>query len=464
MRPFSLSVALITCIIALPALPAQAGWTVGSGTDSATVLDSTHSPDGTNVFSCGVQIGSDGGFLPTFSPLVFASSDGGATFSDISTGLSAAAGLGTVASGVFFINASTGWVSIGDAVYRTTDRGSSWTGATTGFWGRAIHFFDSQKGVVIGDEGNISTTSDGGASWQSSSSPAAGQLHHMYWLNNQEGWAIGHDEEDGLDDFGDPQRIIENAILLHSVDGGGSWTSSNTWATGTGLDSVHFLSDGQTGWVGTHTFDSNDEPQAKLEGTTDGGSNFSTVSIPTEVGTVIRSIFGFDTESPLTTSYIYGISFSDSTHGHLAAATLVGEEQSSNGQGSETKAKVFKIVDYTTVNGSDWVHTDLGTITVDPTSQAGIESDGTFSNAYLPNQSKGWIPSTRGVFRYDAPAGLDLGPNQDIGGGTGSTGGTDSTSTRRGEVVENGCGCNGASQSAILWPLLVPLLGWLRRR
>ena len=60
--------------------------------------------------------------------------------------------------------------------------------------------------VVVGERGHILTSDDGGESWTQSQVPTRMLLTAVHMLDEQLGWAVGHD-----------------AIVLRTDDGGGSW-------------------------------------------------------------------------------------------------------------------------------------------------------------------------------------------------------------------------------------------------
>lgn len=59
--------------------------------------------------------------------------------------------------------------------------------------------------VAVGERGHI-LLSDDGVSWQQAATPVQSQLTSVFFLNRQQGWAVGHD-----------------STILHTADGGKSW-------------------------------------------------------------------------------------------------------------------------------------------------------------------------------------------------------------------------------------------------
>lgn len=61
--------------------------------------------------------------------------------------------------------------------------------------------------VAVGDHGYILLSEDGGTRWRRASSPDAPLLTSVFFVDDQRGWAVGHD-----------------TTILATTDGGGTWT------------------------------------------------------------------------------------------------------------------------------------------------------------------------------------------------------------------------------------------------
>jgi photosystem II stability/assembly factor-like uncharacterized protein len=62
--------------------------------------------------------------------------------------------------------------------------------------------------VAVGQRGHILVSSDTGATWKQATVPVSSDLTAVFFVNDLKGWAVGHD-----------------GIVLHSVDGGLTWTT-----------------------------------------------------------------------------------------------------------------------------------------------------------------------------------------------------------------------------------------------
>jgi photosystem II stability/assembly factor-like uncharacterized protein len=58
---------------------------------------------------------------------------------------------------LFFLDASTGWATVGGDIYKTTNAGSSWDMYSTGFFSsfEDIFFIDGNNGWTVGATGNV---------------------------------------------------------------------------------------------------------------------------------------------------------------------------------------------------------------------------------------------------------------------------------------------------------------------
>jgi len=61
--------------------------------------------------------------------------------------------------------------------------------------------------VAVGQRGHVVVSDDGGAAWKQSRVPVSSDLCAVYFVDNRNGWAVGHD-----------------GVVLHSGDAGDTWT------------------------------------------------------------------------------------------------------------------------------------------------------------------------------------------------------------------------------------------------
>jgi photosystem II stability/assembly factor-like uncharacterized protein len=140
---------------------------------------------------------------------------------------------------------------------------------------RSICFVDVYTGWIVGDDGTILRTEDGGVEWVPLVSGTEEDLFGLWFVDENTGWVGGR-----------------NGVLLKTTDGGGSWA---VLAPGTSeqIRSIEFL-DANLGWV--------IGGGGMILKTTDGGENWS----PQTSG---------------TTTYLESICFVDPDHGWIAGGS-----------------------------------------------------------------------------------------------------------------------------------------------
>ncbi len=116
----------------------------------------------------------------------------------------------------YFVNSSTGWiVGYNGTILKTVDGGSTWIQQFSGTTKHllSVYFVDSNFGLAVGGYGTILKTTDGGKKWKAIQTGILNRLRSVRFINKNVGWVCG-----------------ENGLLWKTVDGGISWTpkSSNT--------------------------------------------------------------------------------------------------------------------------------------------------------------------------------------------------------------------------------------------
>jgi photosystem II stability/assembly factor-like uncharacterized protein len=173
-------------------------------------------------------------------------------------------------SQILFTDARNGWVvDTSGALIRTTDGGATWKTVSAGLGAglRAVVFPTAQDGWAVG-AGTIMRTTDQGATWQQQDRLNAG-LMAITFSDVHNGWIVG---------WGEDRQNRQQAVLLHSRDGGASWHSAwnNTdpHLENAVLNDVAFT-DPRTGWaVGTVYNSDNYATRGVILHTTDGGNTW----------------------------------------------------------------------------------------------------------------------------------------------------------------------------------------------
>ena len=171
--------------------------------------------------------------LSTGNIRIVRSTDGGNTWNQIST-----------SGGIFyFIDSNNGWAIIGSQklILHTTNGGANWTtqftDTTLGDY-NAIQFTDLNNGWVVGENGTVLKTNNGGSSWTQVTNTGLTSVSNsksVFFLNANTGWVSS--KEQGWPD----------SKILHTTDGGASWTHQNPNFSNGSIFSIFFI-DENNGW------------------------------------------------------------------------------------------------------------------------------------------------------------------------------------------------------------------------
>ena len=197
--------------------------------------------------SVGVIVGQQG--------QVYRSVDGGATWSflDLSTT--------EILKTVYFADVNRGFI-LGTSMYQTTNAGASW--ATTGGPGlpmEGIYFVDNQRGTVVGANGSIFHTTNGGGNWTPQASNVSNTLKAVWFTSENDGIIVG-----------------EAGIILQTTDGGQSW-SRHLSGTLQDLNSIFFLN-ATVGFISGGN--------GTILRTTDGGLNWLPAVVESSVVSLLK--------------------------------------------------------------------------------------------------------------------------------------------------------------------------------
>ncbi|HYE03663.1 MAG TPA: YCF48-related protein [Phycisphaerales bacterium] len=150
--------------------------------------------------------------------LMYRTYDAGQTWENIGYPLLLEGNLGI--TDICFLDRDNGWMLAG-GLYRTFTGGLIWE-PVPGVTGVEIHFADPLHGWVLVGNNVIRRTTNGGATWQSSTLPGDPLvLESMTWLDASTGWVVGR--------FG---------YCAKSTNGGASWQLQNIGAANSLFDAV----------------------------------------------------------------------------------------------------------------------------------------------------------------------------------------------------------------------------------
>ena len=164
----------------------------------------------------------------------------------------------------------------------TNDGGQSWhrQQATAPFDLQGVQFLDAQRGYIVGDNGTLLETVDGGETWETLYDPgneggAAKRLMYGEDVAPMIGWKLAGGHYDlHFPTPNDGWAVGLNSKVIHTGDGGNMWIGQSLGMMEDFdmrvLYSLHFA-DNQTGWVVGEG--------GKLLKTTDGGLTWMADSI-----------------------------------------------------------------------------------------------------------------------------------------------------------------------------------------
>jgi photosystem II stability/assembly factor-like uncharacterized protein len=216
----ALLIALAACAYS-SATAAANTWTVQHTTPNGAELSDVSCPTTSNCWTV------------SYSGTIFATSDGGATWSPQSSGGA------SLLSAVSCPTTSSCWAVSYYGIIATTDGGATWTSQNYGILNLLydISCPTASRCWAVGSGGAIVTTSDGGATWSRQNSATADTLLGVYCPTASNCWAVGDGEVDG------------DATITATSNGGLTWTrqsagkntslyavfchtASNCWALG----------------------------------------------------------------------------------------------------------------------------------------------------------------------------------------------------------------------------------------
>ena len=222
---------------------------------------------------------------------------------------------------IFFLNDRIGFLIEGNSLLKTTNSGKNWRKISS-VNGTHIQFINESTGWIVGGNGSIQKSIDGGYSWFNQSSPTNEDLSKVFFLDKMNGWAFatntlintkngGEDwTEIPLPDYSPPEFIKNfydfsilntntfyligahydyaqaEALLIKTIDGGKNWSRINFDVTSRLLESssICFL-DSNIGFVsGTERTINDIWSEARLYKTTNGGQDWERIGIPYQDG------------------------------------------------------------------------------------------------------------------------------------------------------------------------------------
>ncbi|HVG37941.1 MAG TPA: YCF48-related protein, partial [Pyrinomonadaceae bacterium] len=162
-------------------------------------------------------------------------------------------------------------VAIFTSAGRAQKTREGWTGEQRGLAGKdlnAVHFTDSKRGWIAGDEGYISHTGDGGQTWSKQNIGLKEPINDIFFRNEDDGY------------------VLSGNGIFTTEDGGATWREARRFAAADfdggqpELYSVRFVNK-KRGWVVGSASRRNQVVDSLILSTEDGGLSWQRLLAPT---------------------------------------------------------------------------------------------------------------------------------------------------------------------------------------
>ncbi len=135
-----------------------------------------------------------------------------------------------------FLNPDTGWVvGYNGTILQTMDGGKSWTPQVSAVSGNlfSVRFLDENTGWITASNGALQKTTNGGQDWNHLNVSGTPKIRKLHIIDSNKLWAIG--------------GIVNYNIPMFSTDGGDNWTEESTPSV-YAFEDLFFL-DEDIGWM-----------------------------------------------------------------------------------------------------------------------------------------------------------------------------------------------------------------------
>jgi len=189
---------------------------------------------------------------------------------------------------ICFPDTSNGWAITSETIIHSSDGGETWEVQkysldSVDFW--KITFVNEKVGYIVGYDGLILATKDGGNNWvkQNSGRENFYLLRDICFVDENNGWIVGL-----IDD-----ATTRGGAILNTTDGGNTWLTQVERRDGIGYYALNFL-DINNGWaLSSYGWDNYDDTYVNR--TYDGGKNWDSIGTIRGIPSFVISMTSVDT-------------------------------------------------------------------------------------------------------------------------------------------------------------------------
>ena len=193
-------------------------------------------------------------------------------------------------SKLHFINSSTGYITCGGEIKRTTDGGVTWNTVLDQYFAQwSIHFVNQHIGFAVGSQGSIFKTINSGLNW-SLTNPASANFTAINFTDSNTGYIVGY-----------------TSTILKTTNGGDNWFTQICPVVPGYLMDIVFCNN--KGYIALNNFNTN------LLFTTDAGLTWQDGKV--RAGLIQGNAIIFNGE----TGYLVGSEYSNSSYQPLIFMT-----------------------------------------------------------------------------------------------------------------------------------------------
>ena len=160
-------------------------------------------------------------------------------------------GTQTVLRDIFFVDSANGWVVGNDGtILHSSDGGATWSTQHQGTGGRlwGVYFQTPDLGYVVGEDDTLYRTGDGGDTWMARPTPGY-DLTAIHMVDQWRGWTVGADIILNTNNGGTSWQVyVDRDNVVDTLYGVTFADTSKGWAIGSGDYKILYTDDAGVHW------------------------------------------------------------------------------------------------------------------------------------------------------------------------------------------------------------------------